>query len=99
MMTGGVQQGQQELSRVQFGHPTHRGEQDVIFIEMPSSLVPPSSGGRQLLIQEIQPGNEPGGDIKGHSYITYDDFLRDLCDYTSIVGHPESVASQHGHNL
>ena len=51
--------------------------------------------GPQLLMQELPPGDDPDRDNKGHNYITDDDFLRDLCSYTSVVDHPGSASTDH----
>ena len=68
---------------------------NVIFIEAPSRLLPPPSEGPQLLMQELPPGDDPDRDNKSHNYITDDDFLRDLCNYTSVVNHPGSASTDH----
>ena len=49
--------------------------------------------GPQLLMQELLPGDDPDRDNKGHNYITDDDFLRDLRNYTSVVDHPGSAST------
>ena len=67
---------------------------DVIFIETPF-LLPPSSEGSQLLMQELPPRDDPDRDNKGHNYITDDDFLRDLRNYTSVVDHLGSASTDH----
>ena len=51
--------------------------------------------GPQLLMQELPPGDDPDRDNKGHSYITDDDFLRDLRSYTSVVDHPGRASTDH----
>ena len=51
--------------------------------------------GTQLLMQELPPGDDPNRDNKDHSYITDDDFLRDLRSYTSVVNHPGSASTDH----
>ena len=68
---------------------------NAIFIETPSSLLLPPSEGPQLLMQELPPGDDLDRDNKGHNYITDDDFLRDLRNYTSVVDHPGSVSTDH----
>ena len=68
---------------------------NVIFIETPSRLLPPPSEGPQPLMQELPPGDDPDRDNKGHNYITDDDFLFDLRNYTSVVGHPGSAFTDH----
>ena len=68
---------------------------NVIFIETPSRLLPPSSEGPQRLMQDLPLGDDPDRDNKGHNYITDDDFRRDLCIYTSVVDHPESFTTDH----
>ena len=68
---------------------------NVIFIDTLSRLLPPPSKGPQLLMQELPPGDDPDRDNKGHNYITDDDFLRDLRNYTSVVDHPESASTDH----
>ena len=55
---------------------------NVIFIETPSRLLTPPSVGPQLLMQELPPGDDPDRNNKGHNYITDDDFLRGLRNYT-----------------
>ena len=66
-----------------------------MFIETPSRLLPPPSEGPQLLIQELPPGDGPDRGNKGHNYITDDDFLHDLRNYTSVVNHPGSASTDH----
>ena len=66
-----------------------------IFIKTPSHLLPPPSEGPQLLIRELPPGDEQGRDSRGHTYITDDDFLRDLRKYTSVVDPPGSASTDH----
>ena len=44
-------------------------------------------------MQELPPGDDPDRDNKSHSYITDDDFLRDLRSYTSVVDHPGSAST------
>ena len=68
---------------------------NVIFIETPSRLLLQLSEGPQLLMQELPPGDDPDRDNKGHNYITDDDFLRDLRNYTSVVDHPRSASTDH----
>ena len=68
---------------------------NVIFIETPSRLLPPPSEGPQLLMQELPPGDDPDRDNKGRNYITDDDFLRDLRNYTSVVDHPGSASTDY----
>ena len=71
------------------------GGRKVIFIGMPSRLLPPPSQGPRLLMQELLPGDDQGRDNKGYNYITDDDFLRDLRNYTSMVDHPGSASTDH----
>ena len=72
---------------------------NVIFIETPSRLLPPPSEGPQRLMQELPPGDDPDPNNKshnrGHNYITDDDFLLDLRNYTSVVNHPGSASTDH----
>ena len=46
-------------------------------------------------MQEFPPGDDPDRDNKGHNYITDDDFLRDLRNYTSVVDHPGSASTDY----
>ena len=68
---------------------------NVISIETPLRLCLPPSEGPQRLMLELPPGDDPGHDNKGHNYITDDDFLRNLRNYTSLVDHPGSVSTDH----
>ena len=68
---------------------------NVIFIETPSRLFSPPSEGPQLLMQELPPGDDLDWDNKDHNYITDDDFLRDLRNYTSVVDPPGSAFIDH----
>ena len=68
---------------------------NVIFIETPSRLLPPPSEGPQRLMQELPPGDDRDRDDSGHNYVTDDDFLRDLRNYTSVVDHPGSASTDH----
>ena len=52
---------------------------NVIFIETPSRLFPPALEENS---QQIIP---PSNGMDDHNYITDDDFLRDLRDYTSVL--------------
>ena len=52
---------------------------NVIFIETPSRLFPPP------LKKTSQQVNPPSNGMDDHNYITDDDFLRDLRDYTSVL--------------
>ena len=65
---------------------------NVIYIETPSRLLPPPSEGPQLLMQELTPGDDPCRGNKGHNYITDDDFLHDLRNYTPVVDHTGSAS-------
>ena len=51
----------------------------VIFIETPSRLFPPP------LEETSQQVNPSSNGMDDHNYITDDDVLRDLCDYTSVL--------------
>ena len=68
---------------------------NVIFIETPSRPLPPPSEGPQFLMQDLPPGDDPDRDNQGHNYITDDDFLRDLRNYTSVVDYPGSASTDH----
>ena len=46
-------------------------------------------------MQELPPGDDPDRDSMRHDYITDDDFLRDLRNYTSVVDHPGSASTDH----
>ena len=52
---------------------------NVIFIETPSRLFPPP------LEETSQQVNPPSNGMDDHNYIADDDFLRDLCNYTSVL--------------
>ena len=52
---------------------------NVIFIETPSRLFPPP------LEETSRQGNPPRNVMDHHNYITNDDFLRDLREYTSVL--------------
>ena len=69
---------------------------NLIFIETtPSCLLSPPSVASLLLMQERPPEDNPGRDNEVHNYITDDDFLRDLRNYTSVVDHPGSASTDH----
>ena len=63
--------------------------QNVIFIETSSRLLPPP------LEETSQQVNQPSNGMDDHNYITYDDFLRDLRDYTSVLGPIPGVSADH----
>ena len=73
---GWVQQQQQELSRVQSGHQMHHGKQERHLFR--DAIAPTSVTFRGASIfnamQELPPGDDLDRDIKGHNYITDDDF-------------------------
>ena len=52
---------------------------NVVFIETPSRLSPPP------LEETSEQVNPPSNGMDDHNYITDDDVLRDLCDYTSVL--------------
>ena len=67
----------------------------IIFIKTPSRLLPPPSEGPQRFMKELPPADDSGRDNKGHSYITDDDFLRDIRNYTSVKSRPGSPSTDH----
>ena len=68
---------------------------NAIFIETPLRLLLLPSEGLQFLKQKLPPGDDPGGDNKGHNYIIDDDVLRDFRDHTSVVDHPGGASIDH----
>ena len=63
--------------------------QNVIFIATPSRLFPPP------LEETSQQVNPPSNGMDDHNYITDEDFLRGLCNYTSILEPLPGASADH----
>ena len=69
--------------------PRNMESRNVIIIELPSRLFPPSVD--ETSQQIIPPSNE----MDGHKYITDADFVRNLSDYTSVLEPLPTDSAEH----